>query len=256
MGEKAPTLKLVVGVLGLAFVIAPVALAQERIDKSPFEQGRQLYQENCALCHHDSGTGDPPRFPALSGNDRLGDPVRLVRSIRQGRRDMPSFPGLTAEEITSLANYVRSRWANDFSGLTTEEVSAAPPGLQETGPMASVWDGVFTEAQATRGQAAYSGACGNCHGSRLNGAPDDPDMRSSPPVARARFLRVWDGRALGTLLAYTRATMPEENPNSLTQQEYVDVIAYQLSVSGMPVGEDELPIDPYDLARIVIQPQP
>ncbi len=127
---------------------------------------------------------------------------------------------------------------------------------QETGPMASVWDGVFTEAQATRGQAVYSGACGTCHGSRLNGAPDDPDMRSSPPVARARFLRVWEGLSLGTLLAYTRATMPEENPNSLTGQEYVDVIAYQLSVSGIPVGEHELQTDPYGLAHVVIQPRP
>jgi mono/diheme cytochrome c family protein len=128
--------------------------------------------------------------------------------------------------------------------------------LQETGPMVSVWEGVFTEAQATRGEAAYEGACGTCHGSRLNGAPDDPDMRSSPPVARARFLRVWEGLSLGTLLAYTRATMPEENPNSLTGQEYVDVIAYQLSVSGMPAGDRELPPDPYSLGRVVIQPRP
>ena len=50
--------------------------------------------------------------------------------------------------------------------------------------------------------------------------------------------------------------MPEENPNSLTQQEYVDVIAYQLSVSGLPAGEDELETDPYSLARVVIRRQP
>ena len=251
MGKKPRTSKLAISVLCLAFVIAPAAAAQQGSG-----QGRQLYRENCALCHRDSGVGDPPRFPALSGNDKLGDPVRLVRSIRQGGRRMPPFPGLTAEEISSLANYVGNTWANDFSSVTAEEVAAALVGLQETGPMASVWDGVFTEAQATRGQAVYSGACGICHGRRLNGAPDDPDMRSSPPLARARFLRVWEGLSLGTLLAYTRATMPEENPNSLTQQEYVDVMAYQLSVGGIPAGYDELQPDPYSLARVVIGAQP
>ncbi len=249
-------LKLVVSVLGLVFVIAPAADAQQRIDPVLVEQGQQLYQQNCALCHQDSGVGDPPTFPALSDNDRLGDAVRIVRSIHQGGRHMPPFPDLTAEEISSLANYIRNAWANDFGSVSTEDVAAVLEGAEETGRMASVWDGVFTEAQATRGQAVYPGACGLCHGRRLNGAPDDPDMRSTPPLARARFLRVWEGRSLATLFEYTRATMPEDNPNSLTEQEYVDVIAYMLTVGGMQAGDDELQPDPQSLARVVIQSQP
>ena len=248
-------LKLMVGVLGLTLVNAPVAVAQQRIDPVLFEQGQQLYQENCAFCHQDSGVGDPPRFPALSDNDRLGDAVRIVRSIHQGGRRMPPFPHLTAEEISSLANYIRNAWANDFSTVTTEEVATVLEGFGKTGPMASVWDGVFTEAQATRGQAVYRGACGLCHGRRLNGAPDDPDMRSTPPLARARFLRVWEGRSLAALFEYARVTMPEDNPNSLTDQEHVDVIAYMLTVGGMPTGDDELQPDPQSLARVVIRTQ-
>ena len=251
MGENRLILKLAAGGLCLAFVIAPDAGAQQ-----PSEQGQQLYQQNCALCHRDSGAGDPPIFPALRGSDQLGDPARIVRSIHAGRRRMPPFPTLTAEEISSLSDYIRNAWANEFGRVTTEEVAAVLEGLGDAGPTASVWDGVFTETQATRGQAAYAGACAICHGRRLNGAPDDPDMRSTPPLARARFLRVWEGRSLATLFEYTRATMPEDNPSSLTEQEYVDVVAYMLTVGGMPVGDDELQADPRSLARVVIGPQP
>lgn len=121
--------------------------------------------------------------------------------------------------------------------------------------MLSIWGGVFTEAQANRGQQVYEGACGFCHGRRLNGAPDDPDMRSTPPLARAKFLRDWEGRSLAILYEYTRATMPESNPGSLSNQEYIDVIAYMLSVSGMPAGGDELPTDVQGLAQTVIRQQ-
>ncbi len=248
-------LKTVVGVLGLAFVIAPVAVAGQLADTALFEQGQQLYQDNCALCHGDSGAGDPPTFPALRGNDRLEDTAEIVRNIQQGQGTMPPFPDLGVEEISSLASYVRNAWENDFGSAGTEEVAAVLGGLEGTDQMTSVWDGVFTEAQANRGQVVYPGACGSCHGRRLNGAPDDPDMVSTPPLARAPFLRSWEGRSLATLFEYTRAKMPQDNPGSMTDEEYIDVVAYILSVSGMPTGDDELRPDPQSLARAVIRQQ-
>ena len=239
--------------LSLGWIIAPCTVAAQVDDAARFEQGRQLYEAHCARCHGASGDGSPPTFPALSGNDRLADAARIVGTIRQGSGNMPPFPALTADETASLASYVRNAWTNDFGSVTTGEAAAALEGSADAAPAASVWDGVFSEDQATRGRSVYSGACGLCHGRRLNGAPDDPDMRSTPPLARARFIREWEGRSLATLFEYTRLTMPEDNPTSLTDPEYVDVIAYMLSVSGMPAGEEELPPDSRSLAQIVIQ---
>ena len=146
-----------------------------------FERSGKRKVPRCALCHKDSGEGDPPTFPGLNDNDQLGDPTRIVTTIHRGTARMPPFADLTAEEIFSVASYVRNAWANDFGTVSPEEVAAVLAGLEGTDPLVSVWDGVFTEEQASRGQAVYPGPCGTCHGRRLNGAPDDPDMLSTPP---------------------------------------------------------------------------
>ena len=176
--------KIVVGVLGATLLVATVAVAQPAVDAVVFGQGRQVYQDHCALCHEDAGTGNPPAFAALSGNDQLGDPGLIVSTIRRGAGAMPPFPDLSAAEISAVATYIRNAWANGFGAMTTADATAALEGFETAGDRASVWDGVFTEAQAARGRALYPGACGLCHGRRLNGAPDDPDMPSTPPLAR------------------------------------------------------------------------
>ena len=237
----------------LACLLAPCAAAAQVDDASLAEQGQRLYEQQCALCHGSDGEGRPPAVPALRDNERLGITARTIRFIGQGAANMPPFPALTAAEVAALASHVRTAWTNDFGSVAAGDVAAVLDGRADSRETSSVWDGVFTEAQAARGRDVYTGACGLCHGRRLNGAPDDPDMRSTPPLARARFLREWEGRSLATLLAFTRLTMPEDNPGSLTDEEYVDVIAYMLSVGRMPAGDGELPTDSRRLAEIVIR---
>ena len=36
-------------------------------------------------------------------------------------------------------------------------------------PTKSIWDGIYSEEQATRGQALYSQECASCHGGELTG---------------------------------------------------------------------------------------
>lgn len=120
---------------------------------------------------------------------------------------------------------------------------------------ATIRDGVFTAEQARRGQAAYTGPCDRCHGYKLDGAPDDPDMLPAPPVAGPKLLRKWAGQPLATLFEYVRTTMPANNPGYLSDAEIADILAYMLAASRMPAGADPLPSDPSALAAILIVPQ-
>ena len=54
-------------------------------------------------------------------------------------------------------------------------------------PTKSIWDGVFSEAQATRGKALYSENCASCHGGELTGG------EMAPPLAGGEFMAGWDG---------------------------------------------------------------
>ena len=116
-------------------------------------------------------------------------------------------------------------------------------------------DGVFTVEQVRRGQIAYTGPCDRCHGYKLDGASDDPDMLPAPPVAGPKFLRKWNGRSLAALFDYLGATMPANNPGYLSDAEVVDIVAYMLAVSGMPAGEAELQPELDALASVVIEAQ-
>jgi len=117
----------------------------------------------------------------------------------------------------------------------------------------STRDGVFTAEQAARGQIAYTGPCDRCHGYKLDGASDDPDMLPAPPVAGPKFLRKWSGRPLAALFEYVRVTMPTNNPGYLSDAEVADILAYMLSVSEVPPGAESLPPDREALTSIVIE---
>jgi mono/diheme cytochrome c family protein len=141
--------------------------------------------------------------------------------------------------------------------LVSLALCAASAAFAQTGESEprTVRDGVFTAEQARRGQVAYTGPCDRCHGYKLDGAADDPDMLPAPPVAGAKFLRQWNGRSLAALFEYVRVTMPANNPGYLSDSEVVDIVAYMLATSGVPAGDAPLPPDLAALAGVVIVSQ-
>ena len=137
----------------------------------------------------------------------------------------------------------------------TISATQAQQGAGSGGPKVSVWSGVYTTAQSKRGEELHASACAQCHGPRLNGA-GQPDQPPSPAIARAAFLRKWDGKTVAELVTYVRETMPTDRPGTLTDQQSIDAIAHMFAVSEIPAGDKELPPDPKVLEGIVVGVQP
>ncbi len=111
---------------------------------------------------------------------------------------------------------------------------------------ASVWDGVYSEAQAQRGEIAYRQACVNCHGPELEGA----DM--TPPLTGGTFTANWNDLTLGDLFERIRTTMPLDKPGTLSRQQNADLIAFLLKANQWPSGTTELSRELGALKRIRI----
>ena len=111
----------------------------------------------------------------------------------------------------------------------------------------TVWDGVYNDAQAKRGEATYVEACSNCHGRTLEGQ----DM--TPALTGGGFMANWDGLSVGDLTDRIRSSMPFDRPGTLSRQENVDIVAYILRFNRFPTGKDELPPQINTLKQIVFK---
>jgi len=98
----------------------------------------------------------------------------------------------------------------------------------------SLWDGVFTQDQAKRGEAAYVEKCARCHGADLHSGD------AAPPLVGTEFLSNWNQKTVGDLFDRVRTTMPSDKPGSLNRQQVADILAYVLNENKFPTGKDEL----------------
>jgi ankyrin repeat protein len=124
-----------------------------------------------------------------------------------------------------------------------------PPGAR-TGDRSTVWSGVYTEAQAARGQAGYKQACAHCHAEDLLGAQQAPALVGEP------FSTRWKDLSVGEVLEIIRRTMPQEAPDSLGTTGYLDILSYMFKVHGIPAGAVELSGDAARLQQIVVTDRP
>jgi len=120
------------------------------------------------------------------------------------------------------------------------------PSEKDTRDRMSVWEGVYTEEQARRGEATYRQECSSCHYDDLQG------QGSTPPLVGEAFFSRWGSLSMDDMLTAIRTTMPQGAPASLSNQAYVDVMAHMLKVNGIPAGDVELSDDRERLKQIVV----
>ena len=111
-------------------------------------------------------------------------------------------------------------------------ILAAPQSLQAQ-PRQSVWDGVYTEEQASRGQTLFQQSCARCHGANLAGTFE------TPPLV-GRFIPYWEGTTLDVLFDYVSTAMPLDHPGALGAAANADILAFLLKSNEMPAGTKEL----------------
>jgi quinoprotein glucose dehydrogenase len=132
-------------------------------------------------------------------------------------------------------------WAAAAETASTSQSAATGSAVERT-----VWDGVYNDAQAKRGQELYQQECSSCHLDSLGGA----DM--APALAGDAFMTQWNDLSLGDLFDRIRISMPQDKPATLSRQAYADIVAHMLKENHMPAGSAELQDDIAVLKQIKV----
>ena len=86
---------------------------------------------------------------------------------------------------------------------------------------------LFSSGQIERGEKVHNNVCSNCH--------------ATGEFVNPNFAEAWNDRPVFELFEQLRTTMPQDNPGSLSRQDYIDVVGYLLKLLGSEIGQQELP---------------
>jgi mono/diheme cytochrome c family protein len=111
-------------------------------------------------------------------------------------------------------------------GFGSAGVRAQAPATGRT-----VWDGVYTDAQAARGTQAFGQSCTNCHTLSPTG---------TRPLTGDKFWEGWTQRSVGDLLTFVSTNMPNGQGGSLPASTYPDLVALILKSNGFPASTTDL----------------
>ena len=97
----------------------------------------------------------------------------------------------------------------------------------------SIWDGVYTDAQADRGHTLYMQNCARCHGVNLWGTFEIPPLVG-------RFMPYYAGSTLDVLFDYVSTAMPLDHPGALSPTANAEIVAYLLKANDVSSGSKDL----------------
>ena len=131
-----------------------------------------------------------------------------------------------------IAAFILVIAAGISAGISVASLHAQAPA-QPT--RQSVWEGLYSDAQAARGREAYIRACAPCHMEDVGGHEYAGALAGYP------FQMKWEDASVAEVFGRIR-TMPLGEPGSLSTAEYLDILAYVLQANGYPSGRDDLSV--------------
>src|SRR2546425_9814790 len=96
--------------------------------------------------------------------------------------------------------------------------------------------GLYAAAQAVNGKATYERRCAECHGADLRGS-------FGPELAGQAFVSAWGKKTTRELFDFLKASMPPGGDGSISDQGYVELMAYILEANKYPAGDQPLQSD-------------
>jgi cytochrome c5 len=113
--------------------------------------------------------------------------------------------------------------------------AAAPSGR-------TVWDGIYTDAQAARATSTFNQVCSNCHTLSAQG---------NRPLSGDKFWEGFTQKTVADLLTFVSTNMPNGNGGSLGASTYNDLVALILKSNNFPPGTTELAPDTVKSVQII-----
>jgi mono/diheme cytochrome c family protein len=249
--------------------------------KAQAYRGERLFSQKCAACHTFDGA-DPPRTlrgPAfLARWNTVNDLYALISQA------MPADKILSMEEsqYRDVLAYILRQ--NKFKAGQIElksqdqtmkdmHLHAADHSPSSIGQTVDT-QGYYSEAQAERGSKYFEGSCSMCHTAEPKTHPpgqlSDPEFNNDPTYASASLIKsggitlgqqhvrlhlsgpavIRQFPSVGAFLKRIKFTMPAHFPNGLSDDTYLDIVAFLLRSNGLSPGSKNLPADPRALASM------
>lgn len=215
--------------------------------------GEKIFKEKgtCEICHKigQKGTRAPDlaglggvaakRKPGMSGKayivESLLDPgAHLVEGYPNimPKVDRPPI-GLNRSELWALAAFLQAQGGRVDIKLDDIPKTAGAPAAGDSAQAAEI----RLPGDAQAGQAVFmgKGGCIACHRAGTIGAsPVGPDLTQLARIQTREYImgKILNPAALGTVAGYPPGVMPATFGQTLTAREYLDLVAFLLTLKG------------------------
>lgn len=106
----------------------------------------------------------------------------------------------------------------------------------------TVSKGVYSAAQAERGEKVFQRVCVECH--------------ELGEFMERLFDKEWLGKTVFDFFDLVKTTMPDDKPGTLKSEDVLDVLGYIFKLNAYPAGTADLPSEPEKMKQIQIDARP